>query len=772
MSSRIRSSSVGAAPRPKKLFTSRAESAAAAALDVRCACQFFQSTSLLPERINPVGSRPSSSLGYYSRPNSRNQEHIFEPDFSNDREKEPPLGGSEFSFGVVVGDTDYYAESVSSRPNSPTLRIEDPDITAIEETVIGSSKLSLNESLSQRPLKQRDLSTSKLLQRKCSEKSIDLLVHQKDPTTSILLQRRASQRSVDNVFKQRDPSTSSLLRRRLEASKTNLAVTELNPPSASFTQRISQQPTSMPIFQQQHQPQPQFDYHQQQQTQNQLAQPPRPISRGRDFRENPYGEDHYEMGMYQDEQKQEEKEAKTFGIGILDLMALGTNLVQSRKVRYVERSNEDVSRSRKTKRDARRAERAAEKAERAAEKAKKAAELKQAEEEKENELPKKSKQAADDYPSIQSDIRKQDPKNDDGGPSANSVQMPNVVISEDGHQKNIYEYGQTSNEKKRNDLVVDKHFDHYREEPTKAPLESEQQIPPNTPLVFISQSVYVEENPQSAIVTESLKDSQDINPNMYSAPPTVSSFTTFGQKKIEKEVINNSEEVAMKQSDAYGHYDGSGSKKISEDSNSQPTQQTSMIGLALLQAVSMDVEETASPQLPVTNVIHQRDPSQSSLLRKRYSQSVERPLSPEQKSGSQQSLHSQVIKQRDPSQSSLLRKRYSKSMEPNQNLISGSQLSLQSNQIKQKDPATSTLLQKRRHLSRASLHETSESFDSAYNPAEKISKTVSFEFDKQIMAGPYDTTAIGKAEYAQRMATLTNEMRDKMDWIERTYPMR
>lgn len=67
---RIRSASVGDQPRPQKLFTSRAQSAAEAALNVRCACQFYETTLLLPDHINPFGS--ASDLLFTSRPGSRN----------------------------------------------------------------------------------------------------------------------------------------------------------------------------------------------------------------------------------------------------------------------------------------------------------------------------------------------------------------------------------------------------------------------------------------------------------------------------------------------------------------------------------------------------------------------------------------------------------------------------------------------------------------------------------------------------------------------------
>ncbi|XP_073843372.1 uncharacterized protein isoform X5 [Musca autumnalis] len=63
-----RSASVGALPQEKKHFVSRNESTGGITLDVRCACQYFQSDSLLPERVNPVDSRPNSRLDFQHDP--------------------------------------------------------------------------------------------------------------------------------------------------------------------------------------------------------------------------------------------------------------------------------------------------------------------------------------------------------------------------------------------------------------------------------------------------------------------------------------------------------------------------------------------------------------------------------------------------------------------------------------------------------------------------------------------------------------------------------
>lgn len=107
MTSRLRSSSLGAVPRQKSLARSRAESSAATPLEVRCACQFFQSDSLIPERINPIGSRPPSRVGTTEKPLFCSKHNIFETDVLLE---EGELSGSILSFGKTSV-PDYYAET-------------------------------------------------------------------------------------------------------------------------------------------------------------------------------------------------------------------------------------------------------------------------------------------------------------------------------------------------------------------------------------------------------------------------------------------------------------------------------------------------------------------------------------------------------------------------------------------------------------------------------------------------------------------------------------
>jgi hypothetical protein len=105
MSSHLRSSSVGAVPHVKPLSRSRAESSHASPLEVRCACQFFQSDSLIPERINPIGSRPPSRVGEVEKAIECSKNN-----FVGNTVVEENLSGSVLSFGKVSV-PDYYAET-------------------------------------------------------------------------------------------------------------------------------------------------------------------------------------------------------------------------------------------------------------------------------------------------------------------------------------------------------------------------------------------------------------------------------------------------------------------------------------------------------------------------------------------------------------------------------------------------------------------------------------------------------------------------------------
>lgn len=114
MTSRLRSASVGATPRRKPLGRSRAESAQSAYLEVRCGCQYFQTENLLPDRVNPLHSRPISPVAQILNTLSTGSSKL-------DNLDEAATTDSLLSFGRVTT-TDYYAETSSlslSRPTSP-----------------------------------------------------------------------------------------------------------------------------------------------------------------------------------------------------------------------------------------------------------------------------------------------------------------------------------------------------------------------------------------------------------------------------------------------------------------------------------------------------------------------------------------------------------------------------------------------------------------------------------------------------------------------------
>lgn len=112
-----RSSSLGAVPHKKPLARSRAQSSAASPLEVRCACQFFQCDSLIPERVNPIGTVGSASS---TRPQSRIGEHQRSINCSSQNiiEEEEAMNGSCLSFGKTSV-PDYYGETSNSPVRSP-----------------------------------------------------------------------------------------------------------------------------------------------------------------------------------------------------------------------------------------------------------------------------------------------------------------------------------------------------------------------------------------------------------------------------------------------------------------------------------------------------------------------------------------------------------------------------------------------------------------------------------------------------------------------------
>lgn len=294
---------MGATPRPKKHFTSRAESAAVAALDVRCACQFFQSESLLPERVNPVGSRPSSSQGYYSRPISPDlAHHVFEPDYVD------PESQRKFSFGVV-GSIDHYS--------FPTL----------SDVVADGDKSALNNG------QQNFLSSS--VDHDVSNKTMDTL-RQKDPSQSVLLRRRSesTQKNLENSGRQRDPSTSSILRRRLSDALLQKRMDSQGSLQAqsSVEEPLAKEPKlteSTPV-------------------QELSREPPTNAERfmlsKSTFQTKPsieFSDLYRETMTFGESERQEQPKPKTFDVGIIDLMTLGTSFIRKGDNKKARKSQKD-----------------------------------------------------------------------------------------------------------------------------------------------------------------------------------------------------------------------------------------------------------------------------------------------------------------------------------------------------------------------------------------------------------------------------------------------
>lgn len=59
-----RSISEGGKPRDLSSGNLKRQSSSGSSREVRCACQFFQCDNPLPDRVNPVGTRPSSRLSH------------------------------------------------------------------------------------------------------------------------------------------------------------------------------------------------------------------------------------------------------------------------------------------------------------------------------------------------------------------------------------------------------------------------------------------------------------------------------------------------------------------------------------------------------------------------------------------------------------------------------------------------------------------------------------------------------------------------------------
>lgn len=153
MSSRKRSASVGAAPFNKPIARTPAESSVTTQPEVRCACQYFQCDSLLPERINPVGSRPTSRAGdRLSTSRDKGLDH---------HQQQQP-----HSYQLPSSTT---AQHIDTCPHANTLPnpVQKPSFTAGNRTQMNTLPKSTPHSTfgSQRSMDQLRMSQSSLLKR-------------------------------------------------------------------------------------------------------------------------------------------------------------------------------------------------------------------------------------------------------------------------------------------------------------------------------------------------------------------------------------------------------------------------------------------------------------------------------------------------------------------------------------------------------------------------------------------------------------------------------
>lgn len=244
MSSRLRSSSVGCRPRPRLHRSSRAESAAALALDVRCACQYYETNSLLPERVNPVGYNAAQEFEPCIHIHARMIE-LQQQQQQQQREEE-----EQQSFLPTITPNQQQTNMVVTQPHSKVYEIP-PEFapenqyidnlmvnkcTDIDENARSVSCANIGNTRSSTPqfMKQRDPSTSSLLRKRMSE------------------DRRGSTNSRDRFISQRDPSESAILRRKMsnqssgsfdQASNEMMSTERIHQPYQFHTSRIPNERT-------------------------------------------------------------------------------------------------------------------------------------------------------------------------------------------------------------------------------------------------------------------------------------------------------------------------------------------------------------------------------------------------------------------------------------------------------------------------------------------------------------------------------------------------
>lgn len=232
MALRLRSSSVGSRPRPRLHRPSRSESAAALALDVRCACQYYETNSLLPERVNPVGYNAAQEFEPCIHVQARLKEH------EQHREQQ---SGSDSAFIPIITNVPnphQQQQQPQQQPNvsaqiemvnpHPTAAYALPPEFAPENLYIDTTMVKRNTGINKNAFGNRSASCANM---DATVTPVPQMLKQRDPSTSSLLRKRMSEErqgysvlnkrssgsisSRDRFNAQKDPSESTILRRKM-----------------------------------------------------------------------------------------------------------------------------------------------------------------------------------------------------------------------------------------------------------------------------------------------------------------------------------------------------------------------------------------------------------------------------------------------------------------------------------------------------------------------------------------------------------------------------
>lgn len=221
MSLRLRSSSVGSKPRPRLQRTSRAESAAALALDVRCACQYYETNSLLPERVNPVGYNAAEEF----EPCVHIHARLKEIEHQQQQQQKPSKSDIRFvQVPINEQPLNMNTQADATPPHSKVYEI--PPEFAPENLYTDNSRANKNFDTAENAFGNRSASCANV----DASSSTPQFMKQRDPSTSSLLRKRMSEErqgfsvlnklasestSSRDRFIQKDPSESTILRRKM-----------------------------------------------------------------------------------------------------------------------------------------------------------------------------------------------------------------------------------------------------------------------------------------------------------------------------------------------------------------------------------------------------------------------------------------------------------------------------------------------------------------------------------------------------------------------------